>query len=279
MTGRFLPLPACKETMKDNVIGVNVYHDSVDHPLCGNRIEHMHRRKPKVGRVGMQKPSVLIISSHETFAHNMTQFLRVQGYAVGFELSSHEGIRRAIMEDHAAVILSLRGVQGYAACAAIRSDSDVPILIVDLAGNEDHLLECLQNDADDYLGASFTQREFLNKTEALIRRNVQEKNDAHKKSVQAGQLLIRLNDRCVYVNDERIPLDRREYRLLQCLMESPGRELSEQELIETVWGIGGPLHTQLLHQYIDKLRRKIEGKPACPQIICTASVGGFMLCA
>ena len=79
----------------------------------------------------------------------------------------------------------------------------------------------------------------------------------------------------VYVRDKEVHLRRKEFRLLELLMENPGRVLTRDTLIDRVWGTDYVGDTKTLDVHIKRLRAQIEADPSSPSVITTIRGVGY----
>src|SRR6476659_5014957 len=96
-------------------------------------------------------------------------------------------------------------------------------------------------------------------------------------TVKAGPLTIDLAARAVLLNDKRLTLTPKEYRLLQVLAQHPGNVLTHQELLKEIWGLPHINDTHYLRIVVRKLRQKIESDPNRPRILLTELGVGYRL--
>lgn len=103
------------------------------------------------------------------------------------------------------------------------------------------------------------------------------RTDDGESVVRAGPLTIDLGSRIVMLNERRVALTPKEYRLLQMLAQNAGKVVTHQQLIHGVWGANETTNPQYLRIFMRKLRRKIEAVPNRPRIILTELGVGYRL--
>ena len=96
-------------------------------------------------------------------------------------------------------------------------------------------------------------------------------------TVKAGPLTIDLAARAVFLNDKRLTLTPKEYRLLQVLAQHAGNVVTHQHLLKEVWGSIHVHDTHYLRIFLRKLRQKIEPHPDSPKILVTELGVGYRL--
>ena len=95
--------------------------------------------------------------------------------------------------------------------------------------------------------------------------------------VRIDRLKIDLAARNVFIDEERLTLTPKEYRLLQVLAQHPGNVLTHQELLKEIWGLPHINDTHYLRIVVRKLRQKIESDPNRPRILMTELGVGYRL--
>ncbi len=149
----------------------------------------------------------------------------------------------------------------------IRSWSSVPIIVLSVRGAEAQKVHLLELGADDYVVKPFGMAELLARVRVALRRQMRAASGEPK--VVAGPLTIDLAVRAVYLNDARLALTPKEYRLLQVLAQHAGNVVTHQHLLKEVWGTVHVHDTHYLRIFVRKLRQKIEPKPDSPRILVT----------
>ena len=130
----------------------------------------------------------------------------------------------------------------------------VPIIMVTARGNEYDRVIGLDLGADDYITKPFGMMELLARIRAVLRRSVRtEEHDVYT----AGALALDDQRREVRVNDRMIPLTRKEYELLACLLRSPGQVFTRDQLLQTVWGYPFDGENRTVDVHIRTLRQKL----------------------
>jgi DNA-binding response OmpR family regulator len=145
-------------------------------------------------------------------------------------------------------------LDGWSVLAAIRSHSQIPIILLTALDDTDSVIKGLSLGADDYLCKPFEIRELDARIHALLRRT----ESAQEEPLQIG--LIQIDDRAklVFVNNEVAHLSPKEYVLLKLLASGPGRVFSPKEIIDAVWDGSSNASPADAKQYIHLLRHKIE---------------------
>jgi DNA-binding response OmpR family regulator len=170
--------------------------------------------------------------------------------------------------------INMPQASGFQVCEAIRSKSNVPIMMLTVRGEEEDLVRALELGADDYLTKPFSPRTLLARIKALLRRAGIETSAP----LAAGRIALDVQEHTVRIGDGApVRLTKLELRLLQMLLASAGRTVSSDRLLIQVWGHRNSGDRQLLKQLVHRLRQKIETDPAAPRWLQTSAGSGYKL--
>jgi DNA-binding response OmpR family regulator len=216
----------------------------------------------------------LIVDDDLALADVVSFTLRRAGFDVTTANDGLTALQRWEQEKPDFIILDLNlpKLSGLQVCKKIRSESDVPILILSVRGDDDDIVTGLQEGADEYMVKPFSPRQLVARVEAVLRRSGNP-NPAPD-SFSVGQMTLDPARSEVYVNGALTAhLTRLESELLQMLMLHRDQVLTSDGLIDHIWGQGGG-DRAMLKQLVYRLRRKIEKAPhECPHIETIPGVG------
>ena len=171
--------------------------------------------------------------------------------------------------------LALPDLHGSEVLERLRSWSNVPVIILSVISSEDEKVRLLQAGADDYVVEPFGMAEHLARSEAVLRRCF--KTATKNPVVAAGPLSVDLVTRTVSLNNQRVRLTRKEYRLLQILATHVGLVVTHDQLLKEIWTDNPRDNIQYLRILVRKLRQKIETDPNDPHLLITESGVGYRL--
>ena len=212
-------------------------------------------------------PDMLAVTG---FALQQAGYLVVKANSVGTAL----GTFREERPDGAILDINLPGGSGFELCAALRRESDLPILMLTVRGDEADLVRALDLGADDYLTKPFSPRTLTARVKALLRRARSE--DA--RPTRAGELELALETLTLRIGNEReIKLTPLEARLLHLLIANAGQPVATDRLLVHVWGHRGGGDRQLLKQLVHRLRQKVGDDPEAPRWLETLPSVGYRL--
>ena len=173
--------------------------------------------------------------------------------------------------------LMLPGIDGAEVCQTLRKESDVPIIMVTARVEEEDRLAGLDMGADDYVTKPFSPRELTARVRAVLRRTARdaERDEQAGGALGIDEISIDLNGRTVRVDGEVIDLTPTEYRLLVYFLESAGRTVSREQIIQSAFGYEFEGFDRTVDTHISNLRRKIESPPGAHKHLNTVYGIGY----
>lgn len=223
-------------------------------------------------------PRLLLIEDDENIAQPLLFGLKKEGFEVFHASTGPAGLAlaRQYRPDLILLDVMLPEMDGYAVCRVLRQESSVPILMITARGQELERVMGLEVGADDYIVKPFSFRELVARIRAMLRRvEIDRQGLPHADYLAIGEIVLDRTARQVTRNGWPVELSRREFELLQILMEHAGQALSRQELLDAVWGedwVGTP---RTLDVHIRWLREKLEADPSNPRYIETVHGFGY----
>jgi two-component system KDP operon response regulator KdpE len=219
-------------------------------------------------------PRILIVDDDESTLDLLSIQLKAEGYQVETAASGADALQRVDRQLPDLILLDLLmpDIDGLAVCRAVRTFSDVPIVVLSAVGLEDKKVEALDLGADDYLTKPVGARELKARVRSWLRRHASRGRTAAAKVIRIGGLKVEFLQRRVTIGGREVHLTPTEYELLSVLARQRGRVVSHAELLSTGWGPGYQESRNYLHVYIGRLRRKISGAKGV-EIASQAGVG------
>jgi two-component system KDP operon response regulator KdpE len=227
----------------------------------------------------MTKPSniVLLIDDEPKIRRFLRAGFELDGFTVLEAENATEALRIATFTPPDLIVLDLNlpDLHGTEVLERLRSWSNVPIIILSVVAAEEEKVRLLQSGADDYVVKPFGMAELLARSEAALRRFF--KSATESPVVTAGPLSVDLVSRTVSLNNSRINLTRKEYRLLHILAMHVGLVVTHDQLLKEIWTGNQRDNIQYLRILVRKLRQKIEADPNYPRLLVTESGVGYRL--
>lgn len=227
----------------------------------------------------MSKPRnlVLLIDDEPKIRRFLHAGFEIHGFSVVEAENAADGLKIATFNAPDLVILDLGlpDLHGSEALERLRSWSNVPVIVLSVESDEDEKVRLLQAGADDYVVKPFGMAELLARSDAALRRYF--KSSTENPVVVVGPLSVDLVSRAVLLNQTRIKLTRKEYRLLHVLAVHVGLVVTHDQLLKEIWTGNQRDNIQYLRILVRKLRQKIETDPNQPRLLVTESWVGYRL--
>jgi two-component system response regulator RegX3 len=221
---------------------------------------------------------ILVVEDEAGMRDPLVYLLRTEGYEV-IEAEDGELAVTLFQKEGADLVLldlMLPKLNGKDVCKAIRSTSDVPIIMLTAKDTEIDKVIGLEIGADDYVTKPYSKNELLARMKAVLRRNGGPRA-AENGILEAGPIRMDIERHTVFFNDQKISMPLKEFELLELLLENRNRVLTRGQIIDSVWGSNYFGDTKTLDVHIKRLRAKIEKDPANPEFIQTVRGMGYKM--
>ena len=221
---------------------------------------------------------ILIIEDEVDFARALARGLRQQEYAVDVATDGKQGWELAEVNDYDLLVLdiNLPEMDGLEVCHRLRTSKPGLLILMLTARDrlEDKIIG-LDMGADDYLVKPFHFEELAARVRALLRRDLRVRAPV----LQCANLKLDPAACTVWKGKRHVELTRKEFGILEYLMRHPGEVVSQEELIEHVWGEDVNLFTSSVRVHIHSLRRKLGNSAEHLRYIETVVGQGYRLLA
>jgi DNA-binding response OmpR family regulator len=223
--------------------------------------------------------SILVVDDDPGVLDVVSFMLRREGFDVDEERDGAAALEAARTKNYDIVILDimLPGVSGTDICRELRSESDVPILMLTARDAEIDRVLGLELGADDYVTKPFSTAELLSRVRAILRRRELDRANGGATLRNLGGLQIDLSRHEVRVDGDRVHLTLSEFKVLALLAEQPDAVISRKELMQHLWASEHVGDEHACEVHISNLRRKIERDPSQPQRLVTVRGMGYKL--
>ena len=224
------------------------------------------------------KPNILIVEDEEALTEVLRYNLEAEGYDVETVARGDEADVRLKERVPDLVLLDwmLPGLSGIELCRRLRTRPEtrqLPIIMLTARGEESERVRGLATGADDYIVKPFSVPELSARVRALLRRAIPERV---ADVLSFGDIEVDREKKRVSRSGRVVDLGPTEYRLLEFLMERPGRVFSRQQLLDGVWGSDIYIDERTVDVHVGRLRKAINrGHAADP--IRTVRGSGYAL--
>ena len=204
--------------------------------------------------------SILVVEDEEAIQVLLKYNLEAEGFQVHVT-DTGDNVAMMIDEERPDLVLldwMLPGLSGIEVCRMIRSRSDtreIPIIMLTARGEEAERVRGLATGADDYVVKPFSVPELLARVRSLLRRvNIQQVADL----LNIGDIELNRRTRRVSRGSKDIELSPTEFRLLEHLMENPGRVYPREALLDAVWGRNIYVDERTVDVHVGRLRKALN---------------------
>ena len=218
--------------------------------------------------------SILVVEDDPAIALGLEDDLKLEGYDVEVARDGETALARARERRFDLIVLDLMlpHKDGYQVCRELRHGGmDAPIIMLTARTQEAEKVLGLEMGADDYVTKPFSPIELRARIKAVLRRTSRDAPAVHRfgdVEVDFGRCELRRKGQVV-------ELSSLEFKLLAAFIQSRGRVLSRDQLLDAAWGSGVHVTDRAVDNHVVDLRRKIEPDPAEPRYITSVRGMGY----
>ena len=222
----------------------------------------------------MKPATILVVDDEPQIRRVLRTTLSAQGYSIVEARDGQEALEklRETRPDLVLLDMNMPVMDGLEACRAIRSGSDVPIVMLTVRSWEKDKVNALDAGADDYVVKPFGIQELLARIRAALRRAAP---DEASLAFTSKELSVDFGKRLVVVRGKTVHLTPKEFELLRELARHEGKPISHRRLLQAVWGPDYGEETEYLRVVVNQLRKKMEADSAKPKFIRTEPWVGY----
>ncbi len=164
----------------------------------------------------------------------------------------------------------LPDIDGFEVCRRIcASGSKMGIIMLTAKSQEIDKVTGLMTGADDYVTKPFSPAELTARVDALVRRMGSDEEETSNSELVSGPFVLNTRNRTLEKDGQRLKLTQIEYQLMKLFMENPGRAMSREDILNSVWSADFTGELKTVDVNIRRLRIKIESDPTEPEFITT----------
>jgi two-component system response regulator RegX3 len=224
-----------------------------------------------------RRPVVLIVEDEESYIDALEVSLKREGFITHVARDGPDALHRfdIVQPDVVLLDLMLPGMSGVDVCRQIRLKSRAPVIMVTAKDSELDTVVGLEVGADDYVTKPYGVHELVARMRAVLRRSSSGPIRDDTEVVEIGDVRLDSARREVIVRGGPVALPRKEFELLEVLMQQAGRVVGRDQLISEVWGADYVGDTKTLDVHVKRLRSKIESDPGHPTRLTTIRGVGY----
>jgi two-component system phosphate regulon response regulator PhoB len=221
------------------------------------------------------KPTVLVVEDEDALATLLRYNLEKEGFDATFAGDGEEAMI-AVDERMPDVVLldwMLPKISGVEVCRRLRNQREtrnIPVIMLTARGEEADRLRGLETGADDYIVKPFSMAELMARIRAVLRRI---RPGLAADQLQHGDIVLDRVAHRVVRHGREVHLGPTEYRLLEHLMQYPGRVFSREQLLDAVWGSDVYVETRTVDVHVGRLRKSLMAENQSDPIRTVRSAG------
>jgi DNA-binding response OmpR family regulator len=228
--------------------------------------------------MGQMHDKILLVDDDSTLRRFLGEYLQNENYTVLSAANGPDALRLAYREHPDLVVLDVMmpGMDGWEVTVRLREMADVPVILLTGKTTEADKLRGFRLGVDDYVTKPFSFAELGARIQAVLNRLAQRSSES-RNIIPIGNLVLDIDKHELRRGDQVVALTPTEYRLLEVLAQRQGTAVSENDLVNEVWGPDRLEETAAVRRYIWLVRQKIEEDPAQPRWIVTVRGFGYRL--
>jgi two-component system KDP operon response regulator KdpE len=217
---------------------------------------------------------VLVVDDDQHLLKALRITLQAHGYTVETAADGEAALIAASRNPPGIVVLDLglQDMDGAAVLRELRRWSTAPVLVLSARHGSSDKVDALDAGADDYITKPFGLEELLARLRALLRRAPEATEPS---TVDTPEFSVDLGRRMVTRNGEPVKLTPTEWSILELLVRNPGKLITQQQILASVWGPAYEKEANYLRVYMAQLRRKLEADTGNPRHLLTEAGVGY----
>lgn len=238
-----------------------------------------NRGRVAVSREKNALPTVLVVEDEEAIVTMLKYNLEQEGFNVLSTMDGEEALMLINEKRPDVIVLDwmLPSMSGVEVCRQLRRNNDtknIPVIMLSARGEEEDKVRGLDCGADDYMTKPFSPTELVARIRAVFRRI---RPALAEKQITFADVSMDLSAHRVVRDGEEVHLGPTEFRLLQYMMEHPGRVFSREQLLDAVWGHDIYVELRTVDVHIRRLRKALCLDKGLPDLIRTVRSAGYAL--
>ena len=218
---------------------------------------------------------ILVVDDEPQLLRALATNLKARGYEVDQATTGEAALMLAASHHPDLVVLDLGlpGIDGLEVISGLRGWSSVPIVVLSVREREADKVAALDAGADDYVTKPFGMDELLARLRAALRRAAPAEKE--EPIVTTPDFTVDLAKKRVSRDSKEVKLTPTEWEIVEILVRSEGRLVTQRQLLKAVWGPQYEKETNYLRVYLAQIRRKLEPDPSQPRYFVTEPRIGY----
>ena len=209
----------------------------------------------------MNEYKILVVDDEEDICEILQFNLQLEGFKVDVAHSAEEAMTYKLKEYNLILLDVMMGkISGFRMMQLMRLNDQtahIPIIFITARDTENDVVTGFNLGADDYIAKPFSIREAVLRVKAVARRTLDVATLSKANIIAIDGLELNLDNKSVIVDNENVPFTKKEFELLQVLMENPNKVLSRDDLLKMVWSDDVCVVARTVDVNITRIRKKI----------------------
>ncbi|NLK73817.1 MAG: response regulator transcription factor [Clostridiales bacterium] len=204
---------------------------------------------------------ILIADDNRDITDVLSTYSRMEGFEPVVAEDGEEAYKLFTQYNPEVVLLDVMMPKedGYEVCRKIRSQSNVPVILITARGEDFDKIMGLDIGADDYIVKPFSPREVMARVRAVLRRMTNSNKDNSSKNVLTiKDLKINLDEYTLYIGEHKITLTKKEIETMWTLASNPNKVFTRDNLLDSLWGYDYYGDSRTVDSHIKRLRAKLD---------------------
>jgi len=205
----------------------------------------------------MKDYHILVVEDDQEIQELIKQFLMTQQYKVIVASDGLEGMKQFNKQSFDLILLDVMmpNLNGFEVAKMIRSQSNIPIIMLTALEEEQDQMKGFDLGIDDYITKPFSFHVLMRRVEAVLRRSNNQSTDNH---FVFRELHVNGDAYKVYVNKDEVTLTTKEFEILQLLLQNEKKVLTRENIVEKVWGYEYAGDTRMIDTHMKNIRKKLD---------------------
>lgn len=204
---------------------------------------------------------ILVVDDEEDLCEILKFNLENEGYEVDTANSAEEALKMDISSYNLLLLDVMMGeISGFKMANILKKDkrtANVPIIFITAKDTENDTVTGFNLGADDYISKPFSLREVIARVKAVLRRTVTPETEKIPEQITYQTLVIDITKKKVSIDEEEVPLTKKEFEILFLLLQNKGRVFSREDILARVWSDEVYVLDRTIDVNITRLRKKI----------------------
>ena len=205
----------------------------------------------------MKNYHILVVEDDQEIQELIKQFLMTQQYKVIVASDGLEGMKQFNKQSFDLILLDVMmpNLNGFEVAKMIRSQSNIPIIMLTALEEEQDQMKGFDLGIDDYITKPFSFHVLMRRVEAVLRRSNNQSTDNH---FVFRELHVDGDAYKVYINKGEVPLTTKEFEILQLLLQNEKKVLTRDNIVEKIWGYEYAGDTRMIDTHMKNIRKKLD---------------------